>query len=62
MTLHEFKECLIRFFLLKASIEFPLKGFFHSGGGFLISNEKLKINLFEVGQAMGEIDHEKRTH
>jgi hypothetical protein len=51
MTRFELKECCLQFSLLGASTESHKACFFHFSGGFLISNQHLKINLYSVCQS-----------
>ena len=44
MTRIELKECCFQFSLLGASTESHKACFFHFSGGFLISNQRLKVN------------------
>ncbi len=48
MTRIELRECCPQFSLLGASTESHKVCFFHFSGGFLISNQHLKINLYSV--------------
>lgn len=57
----EFGECCHQFSLLKASTETHYTGFFHFGGGFSISYQEVKINIYVSCHQLGRYN-EKRTH
>lgn len=67
MTRIELGECCPRFSLLGASTESHKACFFHFSGGFLISNQRVKVNdhPFMPGVAIHNLRkrnaHEKRT-